>query len=157
MPAANDSASGMGRSWQSTLRAETKTQAEERLQLLGYSWSWQEDSCLKVTTPVLPAVMRLGDGRTAFFNQLIAAFEGWKDARNDPTKSITFGDGSPLDNATMQTVIAMAEEITFNMSWQNGDVVLVDNYVSMHGRRPFKGTRKILASLVASESPPPAR
>lgn len=150
MPPANDAASGMGRSWQSTLRAETREQAEARLRQLGYTWHWQDDGCLKVTTPVLPAVMALPNGRTAFFNQLIAAFHGWKDSRNDPTKSITFGDGSPLDAQLMQRVIDMAEELTFDTPWQAGDVALVDNYVAMHGRRTFQGTRKVLASLIAS-------
>ena len=56
----------------------------------------------------------------------------------------------PLDPATMDRVIEMAEEITFNVPWQAGDVALVDNYVTMHGRRTFQGTRKVLASLVAS-------
>ena len=151
MPAANDAASGMGRSWQSTLRAETKEQAEERLRKLGYTWEWQEDGCLKVTTPVLPAVRDLPDGRQVFFNQLIAAFNGWKDSRNDPSKSITFGDGSPLNPETMRQVIEMAEAITFDTPWQTGDVALVDNYVAMHGRRTFQGTRRVLASLVAAE------
>jgi alpha-ketoglutarate-dependent taurine dioxygenase len=32
-------------------------------------------------------------------------------------------------------------------------VALVDNYVTMHGRRGFTGTRKVLASLIAGESP----
>ncbi|HEV3342657.1 MAG TPA: TauD/TfdA family dioxygenase, partial [Pirellulales bacterium] len=40
MPSENDPTSGMGRSWQSTLRAETREQAEDRLQRLGYSWQW---------------------------------------------------------------------------------------------------------------------
>jgi hypothetical protein len=31
-----------------------------------------------------------------------------------------------------------------------GDVALVDNFLAMHGRRPFSGTRKVLASLIAS-------
>lgn len=150
MPAANDAASGMGRSWQSTLRSETKTQAEDRLRSLNYSWTWHDDGCLRVMTPVLPAVIKLANGRTAFFNQLIAAFHGWKDSRNDPTKSITFGDGTQLDNTIMQRVIEMAEEITFDTPWQAGDVALVDNYVAMHGRRVFQGTRKVLASLIAS-------
>lgn len=150
MPAANDAASGMGRSWQSTLSAANQEEAEARLRQLGYTWEWLPDGCLRVTTPVLPAVMPLSNGRTAFFNQLIAAFHGWKDSRNDPTKSITFGDGSPLDPAIMQRVIEMAEELTFDTPWQTGDVALVDNYVAMHGRRTFKGTRKVLASLIAS-------
>ncbi|HIK96075.1 MAG TPA: SyrP protein, partial [Planctomycetes bacterium] len=150
MPAVDDAASGMGRSWQSTWKATTPQEAETRMAALGYSWEWLNDGCLKVTTPQLQAVKQLDNGRTAFFNQLIAAFHGWKDARNDPGKSITFGDGSPLDPATMDRVIEMAEEITFNVPWQAGDVALVDNYVAMHGRRTFQGTRKVLASLVAS-------
>ena len=150
MPAADDAASGMGRSWQSTWKATTAAQAEARMTSLGYTWQWLADGCLKVTTPLLPAVRDLGDGRAAFFNQLIAAFCGWKDARNDPSKSITFGDGSPLNPDAMKRVIEMADEITFDIPWQTGDVALVDNFVAMHGRRTFHGIRKVLASLVAS-------
>jgi alpha-ketoglutarate-dependent taurine dioxygenase len=150
MPAANDHASGMGRSWQSTLKAQTPAEAETRLGGLGYSWTWQDDGCLRATTPVLKAVYDLGDGRKSFFNQLIAAFCGWKDSRNDPSKAITLGDGTPLDRDAVMTAVALAEELAFDVPWQQGDVALVDNYVVMHGRRTFSGTRKVLASLVAA-------
>ena len=151
MPSQNDPSSGMGRSWQSTLRASTREQAQARLQSLGYSWTWLDDGCLRATTPVLPAVRRLPDGRTSFFNQLIAAFQGWKDERNDPAKAITFGDGTPLDRDAVDLATRLGEELSFNVPWQRGDVALVDNYVTMHGRRAFTGTRKVLASLVAGE------
>jgi len=150
MPADDDASSGMGRSWKSTWKADSREAAETRMAKLGYSWAWQDDGCLKVTTPQLPAVKTLPDGRKVFFNQLIAAFHGWKDSRNDPAKSITFGDGTALSRGDMDSIIQMAEEITFDVPWQTGDVALVDNYVAMHGRRPFEGTRKVLASLVAS-------
>jgi hypothetical protein len=152
MPAENDPTSGMGRSWQSTFRAETRQAAEARLQNLGYSWAWLPDGCLRSTTPVLQAVMEVEPGRKTFFNQLIAAFHGWKDSRNDPTKAITFGDGSPLNPETMDAVARIAEELTFNVPWKKGDVALVDNRVAMHGRRTFSGTRKVLASLVAMDA-----
>jgi alpha-ketoglutarate-dependent taurine dioxygenase len=148
MPSQNDPSSGMGRSWQSTLRAATREQAEERLASLGYSWTWLEDGCLRATTPVLPAVRALGDGRSSFFNQLIAAFQGWKDERNDPSKAITFGDGTLLDRDAVTVATRLGDELSFNVPWQRGDVALVDNYVTMHGRRAFTGTRKVLASLV---------
>ena len=151
MPAENDPNSGMGRSWQSTFRAETKEEAESRMLELGYSWEWLEDGCLKATTPVLPAVRVLPDGRKTFYNQLIAAFKGWKDSRNDPSKAITLGDGTALDKDAVLKAADLAEEITFDVPWQNGDVALVDNYLVMHGRRTFSGTRKVLASLVAAE------
>jgi alpha-ketoglutarate-dependent taurine dioxygenase len=150
MPGANDLASGMGRSWQSTLKSETREAAEERLRKIGYSWTWLDDGCLRATTPVLQAVHDLPDGRRSFFNQLIAAYRGWKDARNDPSKSITFGDGTPLDHEAVMTACAIADELSFDVPWQAGDVALVDNFVAMHGRRTFTGTRKVLASLVAN-------
>jgi len=151
MPSANDLYSGMGRSWQSTLRSETREKAEERLQGLGYRWEWLADGCLRATTPVLAAARDLGAGRRSFFNQLIAAYRGWKDSRNDPSKSITFGDGTPLDGPSAMIAAELAHDLTFDLAWQRGDVALVDNYVTMHGRRTFAGTRKMLASLIAAD------
>lgn len=150
MPAENDANSGMGRSWQSTLRSTTREAAEARLRGLNYSWEWLADGSLKVTTPVLPAVRKLSNGRTAFFNQLIAAAKGWKDTRNDPSKAITFGDGTPLDRDAVNIATEIGDQLSFDIPWQNGDVALVDNYVAMHGRRTFSGTRKVLASLIAA-------
>jgi len=150
MPPINDPTSGMGRSWQSTFRAEQPAAAERRLAELGYSWEWLPDGCLKATTPVLPAIRTSPAGKMVFFNQLIAAFTGWKDVRNDPAKSITHGDGSPLDPLGVQAAVAIADELTFDVPWQKGDVVLVDNFLTMHGRRPFAGKRRVLASLVAA-------
>ena len=150
MPAEDDASSGMGRSWRSTLAAESRDAAETRLAGLGYSWEWIDDGSLRATTPVLQAVRELSNGRKSFFNQLIAASQGWKDARNDPSRAITHGDGAPLDTKAVQTACRIADEITFDVPWQDGDVALVDNYAVMHARRPFTGTRKVLASLVAS-------
>jgi hypothetical protein len=149
MPAENDAGSGMGRSWQSTLRATTRADAEQRLHTLGYSWEWLSDGCLRATTPTLPAVRALPDGRKSFFNQLIAAFQGWKDSRNDPSKAITFGDGTPLDREAARAAAVLGEEMSFDIPWQRGDVAFLDNFVTMHGRRTFTGTRKMLASLIA--------
>jgi alpha-ketoglutarate-dependent taurine dioxygenase len=152
MPNADDAASGMGRSWQSTLRVTDRAAAEAQLSKLGYRWAWLEDGCLQATTGVLPAVRDLGDGRKSFFNQLIAASQGWKDARNDPSKAITFGDGSRLDAGAVRLAANLAEALTFDIVWHPGDVAMVDNYVAMHARRTFTGKRKVWASLVAGES-----
>ena len=62
MPSADDPASGMGRSWQSTLRSTTRDEAEARLKTLGYAWEWLPDGCLRMTSPTLPAVRPLPAG-----------------------------------------------------------------------------------------------
>ena len=156
MPDGDDPHSGMGRSWQTTLRAKDRSEAEARLQSLGYHWQWLDDGCLRAITPVLPAVRQLASGRRSFFNQMIAAYQGWKDSRNDPSKSITFGDGTPLDRDAALMAAKLAEELAFDIPWQAGDVALLDNFVVMHGRRTFEGTRKVLASLASVETTPVA-
>ncbi|XUU60800.1 TauD/TfdA family dioxygenase [Erythrobacter sp. HA6-11] len=148
MPGENDAGSGQGRSWRSTLGVENRQDAEARLAALGYEWEWTADDSLRATTPILPAVRELNDGRTAFFNQLIAAFCGWSDTRNDGSRAITFGDGAPVTQVHMAAAIALSEELVYDHAWQSGDVVLVDNFAVMHGRRPFTGKRRVLASLI---------
>ncbi|GAA0475961.1 TauD/TfdA family dioxygenase [Parasphingorhabdus litoris] len=148
MPGQDDAASGQGRSWRSTLGVEDQDSAETRLSDLGYSWQWLEHDALRVTSPRLDAVRTLSDGRRTFFNQLIAAYRGWADERNDPAKSICFGDGSAIAADQMQVAIDLADELSFDLQWQSGDVALIDNFLVMHGRRPFKGKRKVLASLI---------
>ena len=150
MPLNDDPKSGQGRSWPSTLSINNKVEAEAKLRSLNYEWQWQMNETLKVTTPVLPAIKTLENGRRVFFNQLIAAFRGWKDSRNKATRSICFGDGSEICQQDMAVAIALGDELSYEMQWQTGDVVLVDNHLVMHGRRPFTGERRVLASLVAA-------
>ena len=152
MPGDDDLASGMGRSWRGTLSCDSKSEAEERLGALGYDWQWEAGDTLRVTTPRLPALRRLASGRESFFNQLIAAFKGWKDERNDPAKAITFGDGKTLNRQDVLQAAEIAEALTFDIPGMTGDVAWVDNFSTMHGRRSFSGTRRVLASLVACET-----
>jgi alpha-ketoglutarate-dependent taurine dioxygenase len=150
MPCADDAESGQGRSWRSTLSAETPADAEARLSQLNYQWRWLQDQSLTVTSPVLPAIKVLANGKKVFFNQLIAAFRGWKDRHNAMNKTIMFGDGTEIPASAMAVAISLADELSFDVPWRSGDVALVDNYLVMHGRRPFQGQRRVLASLVAA-------
>lgn len=149
MPASDDPESGQGRSWRSTLSSDSPTEAEDKLCKLGYEWQWQDGDSLRVTTAVLPAVRVTAGGREVFFNQLIAAFRGWRDVRNSPEKSIRFGDDSEISSEAMARAIQLGDELSFDIPWQTGDMALVDNFLVMHGRRPFTGQRRILASLIA--------
>ena len=152
MPAENDPNSSMGRSWKSTLGVQTVPEVEARLGELRYSWHWLADDCLKATTPPLPGVLHLADGRKTFFNQLIAAFCGWSDSRNSAQEAIRHGDGSQLDSDSVLVAAEIAEELSYDHHWQVGDVVLVNNEITMHARRPFVGTRKVVASLAEMQS-----
>ena len=151
MPAEDNHASGQGRSWRSTLSAETVEQAEEKLTQLGYSWEWGEDGSLKAITPVLPAVRQLDNGVKVFYNQLIAAYLGWHGVKDDPARAITFGDASAIPKEGLDLIVKLSQNFTYDLKWQDGDVALIDNKMAMHGRRPYSGDRKrqVLVALAA--------
>ena len=96
--------------------------------------------------------MEASAGRKVFFNQLSAAFSGWKDNRNDPSKAIQHGDGTPVDPEVVLAATEMAEELSFDLEWKAGDIALLDNTITMHARRPFQGKRKVVASLAEMQT-----
>ena len=60
---------------------------------------------------------------------------------------MTYGDGSAFDDADVQAAVEIAYDLVFDLPWESGDVALIDNHQVMHGRRPFSGQRRVLASL----------
>ena len=95
-----------------------------------------------VLTPVLPAVVLMDNGRKSFFNQVIAAYLGWQGVKENPCSALMFGDGSPIPTAYLDFIAQLTREFTYELQWQEGDVALVDNYTTMHGRRSYGGDRK---------------
>lgn len=154
MPAQNSATSGQGRSWRGTLNVETVEQAEHKLEALDYSWQWAEDGSLNAQTCALAAIKTLESGRKVFFNQLIAAYMGWKGVKEDPAKALCFGDDSAISKNYLDTIVEISESLSYDLMWQDGDVALVDNNLAMHGRRPYSGDRKrkVLVVLGAAKT-----
>jgi alpha-ketoglutarate-dependent taurine dioxygenase len=38
-------------------------------------------------------------------------------------------------------------DAALSFPWQRGDVLLVDNFLAVHGREPFSGERRILVAM----------
>ena len=147
MPAEANLESGQGRSWKDTLAVGSSMAAEEKLAALGYRFRWLEDGGLSVQTPALPAIDHFGRGNEVFFNQIVAAASGWTVATDDKEPRLCFGDDSPMAQEDLADAINSAYLHTVDLDWQTGDVALLDNLKVMHGRRPFEGSRSVLASL----------
>ena len=148
MPEEDDPTSAIGRSWKSTFIAQTKEEAESKMQELGTTWKWLEDGNVRTETETIPAI-RTDDrtGMKTFFNSMVAAYTGWTDSRNDPKKSVCCGDGSEVNGEVLIKMARVLEEESAVIPWQKGDVLLIDNKLVLHSRRPFAGPRKILASI----------
>ncbi|WP_438010594.1 TauD/TfdA family dioxygenase [Sorangium sp. So ce321] len=58
-----------------------------------------------------------------------------------------YGDGSPIEDEVAQAIRELYRESAIYFSWQKGDVLLLDNFLTSHGRSPFKGHRKIYVAM----------
>lgn len=148
LPEADDPSSAIGRGWKSTFAVNTKEDAERVGREMGMDLEWLEGNLLKTTTAVIPATKKdPRTGKTSWFNSIVAAFTGWKDTRNDPRKAVVFGDGSSLDADVLRRCQEIMNELAVAFEWKRGDVLVVDNWVTLHSRNSFKGDRIIYASL----------
>ncbi len=63
-----------------------------------------------------------------------------------------FGDGGEIPDADLRRVSEAFRKHAIMFRWQKGDVLVLDNMSYAHGRRPFKGSRKVLAALMDASS-----
>jgi len=144
----DDPSSPIGRGWHSTFLTKDKNEAEKRAARLGTKLEWLEDGGVKTIMGPIPAIKVDGSrGRKIWFNSMVAAFTGWKDARNDPEKAVTFGDGTPLPTDVILACLRILDEEAVAIPWHRGDVLLLDNLAVLHSRRSFEPPRRVLASL----------
>jgi hypothetical protein len=62
-------------------------------------------------------------------------------------RTAQYGDGAPIGEAELAHVRAAYDAETLAFTWQAGDLLLVDNMLVAHGRRPFTGERKVLVTM----------
>lgn len=151
MPDYDDPNSPIGRSWRSTFQTEDRDTAEARMRAAGMEWHWRDNGDLETITGRLPAIRTdERSGRKTFFNAVVAAYTGWIDERNTPEQAVILADGRPLKEHVVHQIAQAMETESVAFRWHRGDVLMIDNQLVLHSRRPFTGKRRILASIAQS-------
>ncbi len=65
---------------------------------------------------------------------------------NYETPVIHFADGREIPRDVLDEMARITEEVTEEIAWQDGDVVLIDNSRVMHGRRPITDSRRTIVN-----------
>lgn len=58
-----------------------------------------------------------------------------------------YGDGEPIEPHVLEHIRNIYEEEKIKFKWQKGDILMLDNVLTAHGREPFKGERKIAVAM----------
>jgi hypothetical protein len=103
---------------------------------------------------LLPAIKVSTNGRKTFFNQVIAAYTGWVDKRNEFGKAIIFKDGSHIPSDFISDLEQFMNEHACVYPWEAGQFVIIDNSVTYHSRQPFEGRRVVFAAIADGTKEP---
>ncbi|MGW7521034.1 TauD/TfdA family dioxygenase [Streptomyces sp. NPDC054796] len=148
---------GFGKSWQDTFETDDRKAVEMFLRESRAEWEWTGDGLrivqLRPSTTKHPVT-----GAEVWFNQA----DQWHPAGLGDEASaelydilspdefpqyVTFTDGDPIPDAYVEHILGRGLEGAVDVGWHDGDVLLIDNVLLAHGRRPFEGTRRVLVAM----------
>jgi alpha-ketoglutarate-dependent taurine dioxygenase len=121
-------------------------------------WEWDASGALRTRRRRDAVVTHPVSGEPLWFNQ-IAFLNEWTmdpDVREylllelgpDGLPYNTFyGGGDPLNKSTVDLINEVYAAHTVREPWQAGDVLVVDNLRTAHGRDPYQGDREIVVAL----------
>ena len=102
--------------------------------------SLQQDGGIQ-TRFVTNAVVSACDGKPQFINNIIPVLVQEREWNRD-NSIVRFADNSEIPVSIYNELLNISAEISVNLSWQDGDIALVDNTTLMHGRNPITDTRR---------------
>jgi alpha-ketoglutarate-dependent taurine dioxygenase len=156
---------GYGKSWQQTFETDDPSVVEGFLAASGSQWEWKADKALRIWSVYPATAWHPKTREEVWFNQadqfhpsthpkdiyetLKTLYEGNED---DLPQNAYFGDGTPIPESMLESIRNAVASQTVDCQWQLGDFLIVDNVLMSHGRRSFRGERKILVSMTGELS-----
>jgi len=150
--------SGLDLPWQEVFQTTDKAEVARFCRESQIDFEWKDEDRLQ-TRQVCPAVAQHPEtGEWVWFNQahlfhvsslgaqaqatLTSSFSDLELPRNS-----LYGDGSPLELEALDHIREVYRQESVAFPWQEGDLLLLDNMLVAHGRRPYGGARKLLVGM----------
>jgi len=149
---------GIGLPWQEVFGTNDRSVVEEHCRRNEIDFVWRDANNL-TTRQVRPAVRKHPHtGELVWFNHaLFFNVAGLEPSVREALLAVLeedelpyntfYGDGTPIDRHTFDAIEDSYRQETVSFSWQERDLLMVDNMLVSHGREPFVGPRNIAVAM----------
>jgi alpha-ketoglutarate-dependent taurine dioxygenase len=149
---------GVDLPWHQVFGTTSKSAVENYCRKVGMEFEWKSGNRLRTRQTCQAAAVHPKTGKLVWFNQahlfhvsslgpqacesLLAEFD-----EADLPRNAFFGDGSRIDPNVLDQIrhAYLQEETVF--TWQERDILMLDNMLVAHGRRPFVGARRVVVGM----------
>ena len=151
---------GVGPSWQETFETTDKPTVEAYAAACGSKAEWQADGSLKLIQVRPATATHPQTKQRVWFNQadqfhpsthprdvcenMMSVYKG---KESELPQNACFGDDTPIPVSMLEHIRETTRNSAVLFPWQTGDLLIIDNMLTCHGRMPYAGPRKILVSM----------
>jgi alpha-ketoglutarate-dependent taurine dioxygenase len=149
---------GLGVPWQTAFQTADARRVEEYCLQARINFEWKSDSRLRTWQVREAVVTHPRTGELSWFNHsniynvasmgaeiersLLTMFK-----QEDLPFNTYYGDGSPIEDHVLAKIRAAYTQAMITFPWQKGDVLMLDNILVAHGRRPYSGPRRVIVAM----------
>lgn len=65
----------------------------------------------------------------------------------DFPRNVYYGDGTRIEDGVMDQLLSLYRQCAVTFSWQQRDIIMLNNMLVAHSRNPYIGERKIVVAL----------
>ncbi len=149
---------GFGLPWQKVFHTTDKAVMEEYCRNASILVEWKDNNRLR-TRQIRPAIVQhpktgemvwfnhvvfwnVSSLQTQFREQFLSEF-----TEEDLPYNTYYGDGCPIEDSVIAEIREIYQQEMIIYPWQKGDILMLDNMLIAHGRKPYSGTRKVLTAM----------
>jgi alpha-ketoglutarate-dependent taurine dioxygenase len=149
---------GVDLTWQEAFQTTDRALVERYCRQTRMEFEWRAGDRLRTRAVRQVVAVHPKSGETLWFNHahmfhvsnldqhthdaLLSEFRADELPRN-----AFYGDGSSIEPSVLEEIRGIYHQASISFLWRKGDLLLLDNFLSTHGREPFVGPRKILVAM----------
>ena len=149
---------GVDLTWQDAFQTTDRAKVEEYCRQAKTEFEWKDHNRLRTRQVRQAVATHPKTGEMVWFNHahlfhisnveptvreaLMAEFTD-----EDLPRNAYYGDGSAIELSVLSEIHAVYREAAESFPWQEGDILMLDNFLATHGREPFVGPRKIVVAM----------